>query len=99
MKNNKTILLYNITPEELKEMIMTELKEEINAMLINLNSNKPDYYSCQEAAKMLRVSVLTIYNYIKKGFLPATKIRRKIQIKRIDLENALEEVKSLKYRR
>lgn len=99
MKNNKTILLHNITPEELREMIMVELKKEINTILINPNANKPDYYSCQQVAKMLGITTQTVYGYIKKGILPATRIQRKIQIKRIDLENVLEEVKSLKYRR
>jgi len=35
----------------------------------------------------------------KKGLLPASKIGRNYIIKRQDLDNALKEVKSLKYRR
>ena len=97
MENNKTILLHNITPEELKDMIISDLKVEIEKIL--LKTNRPNYYSVQEVSKLLGVSNLTVYNYIKKGFLPATKIRRKIQIKRVDVENALREVKSLKYKR
>ena len=97
MKTQATILLHNITPIELKEMIVADLKVEIEKIV--LKSTKPEYYSVQDVSKLLKVSNLTIYNYIKKGILPASKVGRKIQIKRLDVEDALKEVKSLKYRR
>lgn len=53
----------------------------------------------QEAAKILNVADITIHNYIKKGILPAKKLGRKYVIKEADLQNALSEVKSLKYQR
>jgi len=97
MKTQATILLHNITPIELKEMIVADLKVEIEKIV--LKSTKPEYYSVQDVSKLLKVSNLTIYNYIKKGILPASKVGRRIQIKRLDVEDALKEVKSLKYRR
>ncbi|GGK41422.1 MULTISPECIES: helix-turn-helix domain-containing protein [Flavobacteriaceae] len=97
MKNKETILLYNITPVELKEMIIEDLKIELEKLI--LKSNMPEFYSVSEVSELLGLSNLTIYNYIKKGFLPANKIGRKIQIKRTDVEHALKEGKSLKYRR
>ena len=97
MENNKTILLHNITPIELKDMIIASLKIELQTILFK--ANETENYSVQEVAKMLRCSELTIYNYIKKGWLPASKIGRNYIIKKIDLDNALKEVKSLKYRR
>ena len=97
MENKKTILLYNITPEELKELIIDGLKIEIEAILNN--TNEPKNYSVQEVAKLLRCSKLTIYNYIKKGWLPASKIGRNYIIKKLDFDNALKDVKSLKYKR
>jgi len=97
METQKTILLHNITPDELKNLIISSLKLEIEKIL--LKTNKPEYYSVQEVSKLLGLSDLTIYNYIKRGTLPAIKIGRKFQIKTSDLENALKEVKSLKYQR
>ncbi|OGD61574.1 hypothetical protein A3A71_04200 [Candidatus Berkelbacteria bacterium RIFCSPLOWO2_01_FULL_50_28] len=38
-----------------------------------------------EAAKLLRVSNLTIYRWIKAGKLPASKLGRNIRIKKTDL--------------
>lgn len=92
MKTQATILLHNITPIELKEMIVADLKVEIEKIV--LKSTKPEYYSVQDVSKLLKVSNLTIYNYIKKGILPASKVGRKIQIKGLDVEDALKEVKS-----
>lgn len=97
MENTKTILLHNITPVVLKNMIIADLKIEIEAILSKANEN--ENYSVQDAAKLLHCSELTIYNYIKKGFLPASKIGRNYIIKKKDFDNALKEVKSLKYRR
>jgi len=69
MENKKTILLHNITPTELKDMIISDLKIEIEKIL--LKASKPEYYSVQEVSKLLGLSSLTIYNYIKKGIIPA----------------------------
>ena len=99
MENTKTILLYTITPDELKEMIISDLKIEIENLVVRLNLRQPVNYSVQTASKLLGVSELTIYNYIKKGMLPASKIGRKYIIKIADVEKAQREVKSLKYRR
>jgi hypothetical protein len=41
----------------------------------------------------------TVKINLKKGIIPASKIGRRIVIKRIDIENSLNEVKSLKYKR
>ncbi|MGJ5642821.1 helix-turn-helix domain-containing protein [Formosa sp. S-31] len=97
MENSQTILLYNITPEELKDMIVKDLKEELKAVL--LDTKKQEYYSIEEVAEQLKCSKLTVHNYIKKGFLSAFKLGRRNYVKRVDLDKALIEVKSLRYKR
>ncbi len=97
MENKKTILLYNITPEELKELIISDLRLEIEKLIIK--AAKPQNYTVQEVAKLLRLSELTIYSYIRRGMLSATKIGRKYIIAAQDLDKAHAEVKSLKYKR
>lgn len=62
MENKKTILLHNITPEELKDMIVANLKVEIEKLIVKAAKQKN--YSVQEVSKMLGLSKLTIYNYI-----------------------------------
>ncbi len=38
------------------------------------------YYTCEEIAKMFRVSLRTVYNWIYSGRLPAIKIGRDYRI-------------------
>lgn len=99
MENKKTILLHNITLDELKEMIVSTIRVEMENSELRLSEGRTENYSVQTVAKLLGVSELSVYTYIKKGMLPAFKIGRKYLIKIADLEKALKEVKSLKYRR
>jgi len=60
---------------------------------------KPENYTVKEASQLLKVSEQSVHNYIKKGFIPAQKLGRILLIKRIDLEQSLNDVKSLRYKR
>lgn len=84
---NKFLELYNKVDEltdHVKKLVDEKSSENIS----------PD-----EAAELIGVTTQTIHVYIKKGILPASKIGRRIVIKRSDVENSLKEVKSLKYKR
>ncbi|WP_298423228.1 helix-turn-helix domain-containing protein [uncultured Kordia sp.] len=57
-------------------------------------------YSIKEAAEILNVTELTIRNHIKKGSIKAQQLgKRKYYILHSELYNALNDVKSLKYKR
>jgi len=60
---------------------------------------KPENYTVKETAKLLKVSEQSIHSYIKKGLIPAQKLGRILLIKREAVENALVDVKSLRYKR
>lgn len=55
--------------------------------------------SVHDVSEELGVSVLTVRNYIKRGTIPASKIGRRVLIKRSDLSESLQGIKSLKYKR
>lgn len=85
--------------------------EAINERLLNIENllleikhkpveeEKSENLTVKETAEFLKVSEQSVHNYIKRGFLSAQKVGRILLIKRQDLENALAEVKSLKYKR
>lgn len=85
--------------------------ETIDHRLSNLENlllefiNKPiekkisENLTVKETAEVLKVSTQSIHNYIKKGYLPATKVGRVLLVKRTDLNSAMVETKSLKYKR
>ena len=88
--------------EELALIIDSAIHKRINPLkeLINNKLNpKKKNVTVKEAAKLLNVTEQTIGNYIKKGTISASKIGRRIVINVESLENKLQEVKSLKYRR
>ena len=75
------------------ETLLYEIKE------LPDKEKQSENLNVKEAAEILKVSEQSIHNYIKKGFLPAKKIGRAYLIKRVDLEDSTQEVKSMKYRR
>ena len=60
---------------------------------------RPEHYTVKEAARVLKCSEQSIHNYIKKGFLKAQKVGRILLINSNDVDGALTDVKSLRYKR
>ncbi|MUH34787.1 helix-turn-helix domain-containing protein [Zobellia amurskyensis] len=90
------------TTEELKSTIESAISSHIDGLkiLIQQKVNPPKKkLSIKEVAEQLGVTELTIRNYISKGYLRGEKIGRRIWIDAASLQEALSEVKSLKYRR
>jgi len=76
----------------------------IESLLIDLKHKpkeevKPKNYTVKEAAPILKVSEQSIHNYIKRGLLGAKKVGRFYLIPSSEIEAALQDVKSLKYKR
>ncbi|WP_179320767.1 helix-turn-helix domain-containing protein [Winogradskyella helgolandensis] len=90
------IQVQNFSKSELLEDFENLIDRKL-APFTAINNNSK--LSIQEVSDELGVTNLTVHNYIKKGVLPAFKIGRRVFIKRVDLDDALKEVKSLKYKR
>ena len=78
--------------EELKELIYS-IKKEPDIEL------KKKFYSFKEASEILKLDYQTVRSHVLKGNIKAEKIGRFYRINHLDLMNALNEVKSLKYKR
>lgn len=90
------------TADELTTLVEKSISTHFNKLagVIERKMNPPkSKFTVKEASEILNVTELTIHNYIKKGFIKAEKIGRRILIDSEELENSLSEVKSLKYRR
>ncbi len=92
------IVLQNIDKEKFTQLFnkVCSIDRTLQQLIEKQNSEK---ISPEKAAEELDVTTQTIYLYIKKGLLPASKVGRKLLIKRSDIKEALSEVKSLKYKR
>ena len=84
--------------------VIDERLSNIESLLLDIKhrpieEEKSENLTVKETAEVLKVSEQSVHNYIKRGTLSAQKVGRILLIKRVDLENALTEVKSLKYKR
>ena len=84
--------------------LLNERLSNIETLLLEIKhkpeeNEKPENLTVKETAEVLKVSEQSVHNYIKKGLIPAQKLGRVLLIKREDLDNALAEVKTLKYKR
>ncbi|MCX6759101.1 MAG: helix-turn-helix domain-containing protein [Candidatus Nealsonbacteria bacterium] len=53
-----------------------------------------DFYTTQELANKLRVNIMTIYRYIKRGKLKAYKIGKEFRIDKEEFNKFLNKVKT-----
>jgi excisionase family DNA binding protein len=90
-----------ISKEDLEVIVQTSVSKALADYFTRKEekAKKGEFISVKDTARHLEVAELTVRNYISKGYIKAERIGRSIRIRRSELENALKEVKSLKYRR
>lgn len=97
----KFVTMESVLLQTVPKIDYLNLVDKVNKIytLLEDQNSKNIKLSIKEVADELGVTNLTIHNYIKRGILPAFRIGRRVFIKRNDLNEALREVKSLKYKR
>ena len=90
-----------ISREELEEIVKISTATSVHEYFTQKeqSSKKSKHTTVAEAAKRLKVSELTVRNYIKRGLIAAKKVGNRILIDTQSIDNALSEVKSLRYKR
>lgn len=90
MEQNKITQLFGISPEELKQSIINEVREELKAITVNFQPvNPPEYLTRQEVADILKVSLVTLSDWNKKKILNPYRLGNLIRYKRSEIEEAL----------
>ncbi len=90
MQEQNITQLHNITPEELKQSIISEIRLELKEMSKKFQPVRPpEYVTRKEAAKILKVSLVTISDWNKKGILNPYRLGNLIRYKRSELDKAL----------
>lgn len=89
--------VHGMSKEELLKAF-SRLEEKLNN-LQKRGSQKPRKYSVKELAEHCGVVELTVRNWITEGKVKATRLGRRIFIEEDEFQRALQEVKSLKYKR
>lgn len=90
--DNKSIPNHSRRIREVKDLLYS-LKKEPEIEL------KKKLYSIKECSEILKLDYQTVRSHILKGNIKAEQIGRFYRVNHFDLMDALNEVKSLKYRR
>jgi excisionase family DNA binding protein len=94
---NNSIILQNLTPEQLKETFREVVREE----LANHQSGKSEirYLTRKEVSKLLKISLPTLNEYTKKGVIKGSRVGSRILYSETELEQAVKDIPTFKYRR
>lgn len=98
MEQSKITQVFGITPTELKQDIINDVRAELNVIAQNFQPIKPaEYLTRQEVATILKVSLVTLTDWNKKGVLKPYRLGNLIRYKRAELEEALISINSKKH--
>lgn len=90
MEQSKITQVFGITPSELKEDIINDVRAELNIIAQNFQPIKPpEYLTRQEVAKILKVSLVTLTDWNKKGILKPYRLGNLIRYKTDEIDQAL----------
>lgn len=95
MNTNKIIQVFDLTPDELKENILKDLRLELNELSLNLQPPKEEeYLTRKEVATMLKISLVTLHDWNKKKILNPYRLGNLIRYKRSEIDQALIRINS-----
>ncbi|WP_072877461.1 helix-turn-helix domain-containing protein [Salegentibacter echinorum] len=90
MEQTKVTQVFGITPEELKASIVNDVRAELSQLASNFQAPDPEeYITRQEAAEILKVSIITLSDWNKKGILNPYRLGTLVRYKRSELDKAL----------
>jgi excisionase family DNA binding protein len=87
--------LYGIKPQQLIDNILKDVRTELKEIVLNFQPTKqPEYLTRKEVAKILKVSLVTLSDWNKKGVLKPYRLGNLIRYKRVELDQALISINS-----
>jgi hypothetical protein len=92
---NNTILLQNVSPERLTELIKDGVKSQLEDFKKEFHSlnTKEDLLNRQQVLELLNINATTLWHYQNKGKIPFYKFANKCYYKRSEIMNSLIPVK------
>ncbi|WNH10087.1 helix-turn-helix domain-containing protein [Thalassobellus suaedae] len=90
----KQLQMIEITPEELKEMILDGVKSQLQDLKKHFQPKEPnEYLTRNDVAEMLKIDLSSVHNWTKKGILKAKQIGGRVYYLRSEVESAIVELK------
>jgi hypothetical protein len=91
-----SILIRNLTVDELQDIIRVIVKEEIQ-LASTTKRNETKYLTRKEVATFLKISLPTLNNYTKIGIVNGFRIGTRVLYKAEDLESNLNAIVTNRY--
>lgn len=90
MAQNNITQVFGITPQQLKESILSDLRLELKETLLKFQPKKQtEYLTRKEVAKILKISLVTLSDWNKKGVLKPYRLGNLIRYKTTEIEESL----------
>lgn len=89
-----TVIMVQVTPERLQEMIEKAVAGAIQQAL----PKEPKKYTRQEVCDIYHITLPTLHSYVKKGLLKPNKISGRVLFEIEEVENALKSKEVAKYK-
>tara|TARA_A200000113_G_C8699731_1_gene301537 strand:+ start:274 stop:570 length:297 start_codon:yes stop_codon:yes gene_type:complete len=90
MTENNITQVHGITPQQLRDNLLNGFKKELKEIVLNFKPQKqPEYLTRKEVAEILKVSLVTLSDWNKKGVLKPYRLGNLIRYKREEIDQAL----------
>ena len=87
----QAVTITQITPFELESLIENSLKKILSGLKPQTEPEADELLTVQDAAKLLSLTVPTVYGLIHKGELPVMKRSKRCYFSKVDLINYLKQ--------
>ena len=94
----KEIYLSGPTADQLSEMIRESLRDELQQFRPARSKSETKYLTRQETARRLRISLVTLTDWVNRGKICAHKIGGRVLFRDSDVEAALNQIVPIKSR-
>lgn len=99
MQEQSITQLHGISPAELKESILSEVRAELQNLTQHFQPvTPPEYLTRKETAALLKVSIVTLSDYNQKGVLQPYRLGNLIRYKRAEVDQSLIRINQTKRR-
>lgn len=94
---NQQIQFISISPEELETRITERLKKELFEKVPAKNPLR--YYTREEVAKLLKITLPTLNFYTKRGIIKGSRLGTRVLYDEESVKQAVKEIPAQKYKR
>ena len=93
-KEMENVLIIQITPEKLKQEIISGIRAELAILKADFQPKEPtEYMTRDEVKRLLNVDLSTVHNWTKRGKLKAYGLGNRVYYKRSEVEAAIQPIK------